>query len=408
MARIKITYRGRVGRDGTAPIELSISQKGKTAYIGLGITIPPEQWDGTANQWVKGRNARTINQSIGGRLIQAQAELTRMDGISLMTAAEIRDRLLPDKDQETPETLADRMLRYMEGIKTEGTRKIYGRTLKEITAFDADMTMNGITPEWLTKFETWMKGKGNKVNTISIHLRNIRAVVKVALDEDIISKDPFRKFKIRSEPTEEQPMTLAQLRLVWHHPLEQWQEEWVALFKLCFYFIGINMADLSRLTQIDKDGYIRYKRAKTGRQYTIKVEKEAMDIIGKYRGEHHLLACFDRYADYRQANKHMINAIKAIAAPLVDNGSMKRLGRNHGPKKRNLKASPLADVQQYSTRRTWATIAYNECGLGMDVISLCLGHSDGMGLSVTQRYVRPEQSKIDDANRRVIDYLMGI
>ena len=44
----------------------------------------------------------------------------------------------------------------------------------------------------------------------------------------------------------------------------------------------------------------------------------------------------------------------------------------------------------------------------MDVISLCLGHSDGMGLSVTQRYVKPKQSKIDEANRKVIDYLISL
>lgn len=43
--------------------------------------------------------------------------------------------------------------------------------------------------------------------------------------------------------------------------------------------LSLNMVDLSRLTKIDKDGYIRYKRAKTGRAYCIKVEPEAVGLF---------------------------------------------------------------------------------------------------------------------------------
>ncbi len=407
MAKISVVFRGRIRKDGTAPIELVIYHKRQNAYINLGINISPDQWNGCYDEWVKDKKAKAINQSIECRLAQAQADLSRMENIHLMSATEIKDALLHIEPKKESHKLTDELSLFMD-IKTESTRKLYDRTRRAVEQFDGDVEIGDVTPDWLTRFENSLKSEGNKQNTIAIHLRNIRAVVKRAIDDEIIFKDPFRKFKVKTEPTDAQPMTLEQLKLVWHHPLEEWQEEWVAMFKLCFYLIGINMVDLSRLTKIEKDGYIRYKRAKTGRAYCIKVEPEALAIINQYRGEDHLLACFDRYVDYKQVNRHMMHAVKSIAAPVEDNSSMKNHGRNHGPKKRNTKASPLADVQQYSSRRTWATVAYNDCDISMDVISLCLGHSDGMGLSVTQRYVKPKQSKIDEANRKVIDYLISL
>ncbi len=407
MAKISVVFRGRIRKDGTAPIELVIYHKGQTAYINLGINISPDQWNGCYDEWVKDKKAKAINQSIECRLAQAQADLSRMENIHLMSATEIKDALLHIEPKKESHKLTDELSLFMD-IKTESTRKLYDRTRRAVEKFDGDVEIGDVTPDWLTRFENSLKSEGNKQNTIAIHLRNIRAVVKRAIDDEIIFKDPFRKFKVKTEPTDAQPMTLEQLKLVWHHPLEEWQEEWVAMFKLCFYLIGINMVDLSRLTKIEKDGYIRYKRAKTGRAYCIKVEPEALAIINQYHGKDHLLACFDRYVDYKQVNRHMMHAVKSISAPVKDNPSMKSHGRNHGPKKRNIKESPLADVQQYSSRRTWATVAYNDCDISMDVISLCLGHSDGMGLSVTQRYVKPKQSKIDEANRKVIDYLISL
>ena len=57
---------------------------------------------------------------------------------------------------------------------------------------------------------------------------------------------------------------------------------------LMFYLIGINAIDLFNLKQI-VDGRIEYKREKTGKLYSIKVEPEAMEIINRYKGNKFLL-----------------------------------------------------------------------------------------------------------------------
>ena len=46
-------------------------------------------------------------------------------------------------------------------------------------------------------------------------------------------------------------------------------------------------------------------------------------------------------------------------------------------------------------------LAY-EVGVPIDIISQALGHS--MGNRTTLIYVKPDQAKVDEANRKVIDY----
>ena len=58
----------------------------------------------------------------------------------------------------------------------------------------------------------------------------------------------------------------------------------------------------------------------------------------------------------------------------------------------------------YYARHTWASIAFNNLGIPKDVVSLALGHS--FGVRVTDTYINADLSRVDEANRRVIDYVL--
>jgi len=58
----------------------------------------------------------------------------------------------------------------------------------------------------------------------------------------------------------------------------------------------------------------------------------------------------------------------------------------------------------YISRHTWATLAH-KVDIPKDVISLALGHS--FGCDVTDIYIDFDRDKIDEANRKVIDYISG-
>ena len=60
------------------------------------------------------------------------------------------------------------------------------------------------------------------------------------------------------------------------------------------------------------------------------------------------------------------------------------------------------DITTYSARYSFASIAA-EIDIPRDVIALCLGHS---WVDVTSHYIAYDNKKIDDAVRKVVDYVL--
>lgn len=70
----------------------------------------------------------------------------------------------------------------------------------------------------------------------------------------------------------------------------------------------------------------------------------------------------------------------------------------------NLSAIRRLIVLPEYTRHSWATLAA-ELDIPKETISAGLGHE--IGSDVTSIYIKFDQKKVDDANRRVIDYVFG-
>lgn len=245
--------------------------------------------------------------------------------------------------------------------------------------------------KWLTDFESFCAKTACK-NARNIHLRNIRAVFNNAIDYEITSAYPFRRFKIRPEATRKRSLSVEELRELFSYRVEPYAEIYRDMFKLIFILCGINTVDLHGLKRITK-GRVEYKRAKTGRLYSIKVEPEALEIIKKYQGTKGLLCIADRWSDSRNFRHQLNKALQNI-------GEVERKGR--GGKKIITAAFP--EITSYWARHSWATIAY-ELGISKDIIGQALGHSDDSH-STTNIYIKEDMRLVDEANRRVLDWVL--
>ena len=190
---------------------------------------------------------------------------------------------------------------------------------------------------------------------------------------------------------------MEQLRQFKDYPCEQTQVQYKDIFMLIFYLCGINMVDLCRLKKITSDGYIEYKRAKTGKPYRIKVEPEALEIINRYKGKNYLLNILDRYKDYR-------NYLHRLNINISEIGETKIVKRSHGKLGKKQKEGLFPELSTYWARHTWATIAAS-LDIPKETIAAALGHE--IGNRITSIYIDFDQKKIDDANRKVIDYLFN-
>lgn len=314
------------------------------------------------------------------------------DVMIIRTMIEHEMGLSKDEDSETG-SFVRHFLKFMDSKTNPGTKGVYKHTLDRIRLFDPLIdrkSFEDINLQWLTNFEAFCAKTACK-NARNIHLRNIRAVFNNALDFEVTTAYPFRRFKIRPEATRKRSLTVEELRRLFDYPVEEYAEIYRDCFKLIFMLCGINTVDLHGLKAITKDGRIEYKRAKTRRLYSIKVEPEAMEIIQKYKGTTGLLCIADRWSDSRNFRHQLNKALQRI-------GEVERKGR--GGKK--IVTSAFSEISSYWARHTWATIAAS-LDIPKDTIAAALGHG---GNTVTDIYIDFDQKKVDAANRRVLDWVL--
>lgn len=291
--------------------------------------------------------------------------------------------------------LVDYMEEYASNARTEGTAEVYRRTIKKVDAFDGRCTLETVDRRWLDRFVSSLRGQGLAENSISILLRNIRAVFNWCIDNGITSSYPFRRYRIPHEKTRHRALTLEQLRGIAGCRCEPFLDKYRDIFMLIFYLLGINIKDLLLNAHIE-NGRLLYRRSKTGRLFDIKIEPEAMEIIERYKGKDgRLLNIADNYKSYRDCGRNL-------------NDNLKKIGRvevvpDKVGKMRKLKRTPIEPrLSTYWARHTWATIAAS-LDIPKDTIAAALGHS---GDTVTDIYIEFDHRKVDEANRKVMDWVL--
>lgn len=271
---------------------------------------------------------------------------------------------------------------FVDKKNNKRTKEIYQATLSRMDTYDPDLDkrdFEDITVRWLADFDAFLSKTSPSQNARNIHFRNIRKVINDAIDDELTTHYPFRRFKIRPTPTKKRSLSIGNIQKAFNaEGLEDWEIKYLDFFKLSFMLIGINVVDLCNLTEI-VDGRIEYDRAKTHKPYSIKVEPEAMEIIERHRGEKRLLDFTENYANYRYFYNNLCKGLNSI----------------------KIKCG-LKELTTYWARHTWATIAAS-LDIPKDTIAAALGHG---GNTVTDIYIDFDQRKVDEANRRVLDYVL--
>lgn len=437
----KISYRLDTRRplsDGTYPLKIAISQKGKTVLVPTEVFLTEDEW-AEMQKGLSGRrrmNARErvvsdakTKMDMALTLLSLNGKADRMDVNELKVAVlhlahgggeeELSGPVSPEPADDSQALFLPYYIEQMESKDKQGTRDIYAFTLKLIRRFEEGngrdpeaLSFRDITPAWLLEFDNWMSPT-NGVNSRSKNMRNIRSVFNSAIDEGMKVEYPFsraggrrghrggrivndgkRKFKIITNyHTRKRALTVEQLRALRDYPCAPHQEKYRDFFMLMFYLIGINAVDLftARPDQL-VNGRLEYDREKTGRPYSIKVEPEAMAIIQKYRGERFLLNPCDRNRNYKNFLHRMDDQLKLIG--VTYHSRQKKSGEGLFP-----------GLTTYWARHTWSTIAMSVTRV-KDTVGKALGHGWALD-SVTDIYISLDSQIVDEANRAVLDYVAG-
>lgn len=413
----------RTSDGGKGRLYMVIYNNGTSAQIATGLMLHKEEFE--AGKVVGVPMAGKLTQMLGIKRAKLQLDIEELavDGyeVDKMKAAEIKKAVMAKRGNDGEDgngegngtgneaafgTFAEK---FIARRGKEKTRQVYEMTLRKMGGYCdvGSLRFADISVGWLRDFEHWL-GATCSVNTRGIHLRNIRAIMNAAIDEGVMPADlyPFRRFKIKKEETMKRSLSVCDLRRLRDYPCEGWQRKYVDVFMLSFYLAGINLVDLMGLPPLGADGVIRYRRSKTGVLCQLSVPPEARAIIERYRGERHLLWFGERLKPGAEGWHDWLHRFNEGLQKVGPSGYMyvRRKGQCGGKQRVKVYNALFPELTSYWARHTWATLAA-EIDVPDAVIDAALGHRSACRMA--DIYIRRDARKVDEAVRRVIEYVNG-
>lgn len=388
--------------DNTSNIKIRITQNCKSEYIPTDLYVNPKKFKG--GFVTGGEAANFLNSRIRDEVEKYSQRYYKLgEHRENLTAKEIKERVLVSQFKEEIDfhKFADQYVEELISQGREGTARSMRATVAQLKKFRSKLMFSEITLQFLNDYITFLKEKGVK-NGVDNYMRAMRRIFREGQnklnDEDRglirIPHYPFKKLKYDKPvfKTKENVLSAEELqKFINYKPQRGRQKMAKDMFLLMFYLIGINAIDLYNLGNPDKKGRVNYVRAKTGKEYSIKLEPEAIEIINRYKGTDLLLNMADRYKNSQDLIKYINMEVKNIGRAIQEE-----------LQKEDKDATFPTEISSNWARHSWATIARNDCRINKDDVALCLGHED-MDNKVTDIYIKYDYSIIDRSNRKVID-----
>lgn len=158
-------------------------------------------------------------------------------------------------------------------------------------------------------------------------------------------------------------------------------------FRLSFCLMGMNSADLYYADRLE-DNTIVYDRMKTKdrrrdkAEIQVKITDYITPLVDKYKGKERVFNFSERFATMESFNRAI-------------NIGLKEVGKEIG----------IERLQFYAARHSMATIAVNDVGISKYIVNDMLNHTD-QSLRITELYIKKDFSHINDANVKLLDYIL--
>ncbi len=273
------------------------------------------------------------------------------------------------------------------------TSETYAITLSNFKKFRGheDIMLDNLTSEIMESYESWQRQRGIVPNTISFYFRILRAVYNRAVEKGIVdNRNPFRRVYTGIDKTVKRALPLRMVSKIRGLDLSSFPSLDFArdMFMLSFMLRGMSFIDMAYLKKRDlRDGYIIYRRRKTGQLLYIAWTKDMQNIVDKYpvNKSDYLLPIF------RESDINERDTYRNVAYNI--NHNLKKIGNMIGF------GLPLT---LYVARHSWASAAKAK-GIPVSIISEGMGHNSE---TTTRIYLASlDTTVVDKANSLILKSL---
>lgn len=397
MASIKVKFRPSTVADHEGTIYYQILHERKPRQLLSEYHVFQSEWDESRAMVVttQNRERKAFILSIRERIRWDVERLTKiirkLDGNGLQYTA---DDVIDEFNRYAQEYS---LFNFMESIiiklKQNGkvrTSETYTSALNSFKKFrkDEDIMLDCLNSEVMEAYEAWHQSRGVAPNTISFYTRILRAVYNRAVEEDIVeNKNPFRHVYTGVDKTIKRALPLPIIKKIKALDLSLTPALDYArdMFMMSFMLRGMSFIDMAFLRKTDlQNGYVTYRRRKTGQKLVIEWTNEMQLILDKYpeNASDYLLPVIrnpgtNERCTYHNMGYNINHSLKAVA---------KVVGVS----------IPLT---LYVARHSWASIAKSK-GIPLSVISEGMGHDNE---ATTQIYLASlDTSAVDKANSLIL------
>ena len=399
MASVKVKFRPSTieGKEGT--IYYQIIQNRVIRQLKTDYRIFTDEWNENGSCIIVGSSERSnLLLSLQERM---EWDLKRLDMIIRQLdnrkAGYTADDIVASFQSNTE---GQSLFNFMQGIIARlkqmdkiRTAENYSCTLKSFMQFrgDRDILLSEIDSDLMQLYEAYLHGKGAVRNTSSFYMRILRAVYNRALEKELMEqRNPFRHVYTGVDKTVKRAVPLSAIKRMKNLDLSlQPNLEFARdMFLFSFYTRGMSFIDMAHLKKKDlQNGFLSYRRRKTGQQLVIKWEKCMQEIVNKchtWDRNPYLLPILNFPNESRKQYKYAQSRI---------NVHLKEIANMIGV------SIPLS---MYVARHSWASIAKSK-NIPISVISEGMGHDSEL---TTQIYLASlDNTIVDNANAQILKCL---
>ena len=373
-------------KNGEAPICLRLTLNKQIAEIRIKRSILVNRWSPAKGCALgKDRVAKELNsylEAIRLKIHQIHRELV-LDMSAPVTANAIMNRYCGNDVKMLLEVFEDHndKCRALIGKEyVEGTVRKFDTTLLYLKQFlkqryrKDDIPLPEINQEFVRDFEFFLKTEKSCQNNSALkHIKNFRKVIRIAIGNDWIKRDPFFGLRFKAEEVNVDFLSNDELKRIRQKKITIPRLERIRdIFVFCC-FTGLAFVDVSQLTAEDliKDAqgnmWIRKMRQKTKEMCNIPLLDIPLEILRRY-AEHPTCQKKNRLLPV-PCNQKMNSYLKEIADLCLINKTL----------------------TTHVARHSYATSVCLANGVSIENVAKMLGHSN---IKMTQHYARVLDSSI--------------
>ena len=309
--RLVYNRKKQLNKQGTALVQVEALLNQRKVYFRTNLYLKPEHWNSRNAQVDNHPQAHDLNSMLFEFVLHLQAiELSLWKRGIPVTLSLLKDAIKKDKPVNVTFPVFARTY-IQESDRKRSTKENLMTTITVLQEFRPGLDFKDITYTFLKEFEVHLKEKGNSVNTIAKHLRQLRTLVNEAINQGYIPSDayPFRKYKIKQEKGRKEFLTPDELKRLENLDVDKKLRHVLDAFLFCCY-TGLRYSDFCQLTpeniiRVNGKRWLYFKSVKTDVEIRLPLhllfEGKALAVLERYD----IVTDFAKIGPNSEANKYL-------------------------------------------------------------------------------------------------------